>query len=165
MTHRHVPYRRPTMPDQVQRFIPEGPRATLTPEDVDAFVAAAHQSRGLRMQVLGALRSDASNGAEVLLSLTALIISVLGVALTALNAGLDASSAPAVLLRSLEAVGLFVLLVVFVSVAGAAHLRKLTAAAWLAAYEDGLAEAALTAQTTQVERSRGSGRIRWLDRS
>lgn len=83
------------MPAEVQRFIPEGPRAVLTPEDVDVFVAAAHQSRSVRMQVLGALRSDASNGAEVLLSLSALIISVLGIAFTAINTGLDAISGPA----------------------------------------------------------------------
>lgn len=164
LAHRYVPYRRAEMPADVQQFIPEGPRAALTPEDVDAFVAAAHQSRSVRLQVLGALRSDASNGAEVLLSLTALIVSVLGVALTALNAGLDASSVPAVLLRSCEAVGLFALLVVFVSMAGAAHIRKLTAAAWLAAYEDGLADAAREAQQIPALRATRSGRARWWDR-
>lgn len=161
-THRYVPYRRTKMPAEVQRFIPEGPRAVLTPEDVDAFVTAGHQSRSVRMQVLGALRSDASNGAEVLLSLTALVISVLGIAFTAINAGLDAFPGPgAVFLRSAEAAVLLVVLVVFVSLAGAAHIRKLTAAAWLAAYEDGIADAARQAESIQPTPGKGSARSRW----
>lgn len=165
LTHRYVPYRRAAMPVEVQRFIPEGPRAALTPEDVDAFVAAAHQSRSLRMQVLGALRSDASNGAEVLLSLTALVVSVVGIAFTAINAGLDTVAGPGVvLLRGVEATGLFVLLALFVSVAGAAHLRKLTAVAWLAAYEDGLTDADRQAEQMQPTRSKGTGRGWWWDR-
>lgn len=164
-THRYVPYRRAEMPAEVQRFMPAGPRAALTPEDVDAFVAAGHQSRSLRMQVLGALRSDASNGAEVLLSLTALVISVLGIAFTAINAGLDAFPGfGTVLLRSVEAAVLLVVLVVFVSMAGAAHIRKLTAAAWLAAYEDGLADAARQAEQMQPVRAKVTERSRWWNR-
>lgn len=165
LTHRYVPYRRAEMPAEVQRFVPNGPRAALTPEDVDAFVAASHQSRSLRMQVLGALRSDASNGAEVLLSLTALIISVLGIVFTAINAGLDEFPGPAaVLLRAAEAAVLLVVLVRFVSVAGAAHIRKLTAAAWLAAYEDGLADAARQAEQMQPARAKGTERSWWWNR-
>jgi hypothetical protein len=165
LTHRYVPYRRAEMPADVQQFIPEGPHATLTPEDVDMFAAAARQSRSLRMQVLGALRSDASNGAEVLLSLTALIVSVLGISFTAINAGLDAFPGPgAVFLRSVEAAVLLVVMVVFVSMAGAAHIRKLTATAWLAAYEDGLADAAREAPQIPAARATRSGRARWWDR-
>lgn len=117
------------------------------------------------MQVLGALRSDASNGAEVLLSLTALVISVLGIAFTAINAGLDGSPGPAaVLLRAAEAAVLLVVLVRFVSVAGAAHIRKLTAAAWLAAYEDGLADAARQAEQAQPVGAKRTRRARWWRR-
>lgn len=130
------------MPADVQRFIPHGPDAELTPEAVDEFVEAAGASRSLRMAVLGALRSDAGNGAEVVLSLMALLISVVGVSLNLLNSGLDPQKEWAVLLRAGEALALFIAVLVIASLAAAAHVRKLTAMVWLAAYE-----AALRAQT------------------
>lgn len=126
------------MPADVQRFIPHGPDAELTPDAVDEFVKAAGASRSLRMAVLGALRSDAGNGAEVVLSLMALLISVVGVSLNLLNAGLDAQKDWAVLLRAGEAVTLFIAVLAIVSLAAAAHVRKLKAAVWLAAYEEAL---------------------------
>lgn len=102
------------------------------------------------MAVLGVLRGHAANGAEVGLAAVALIVSVLGVAFTLLNTTQGGQGWIA-FVPVFEAVVVVWFGVAAAKVALAAHVRKMTAVAWLGAYEDALSS----------EGRRSSIRLRW----
>ena len=96
---------------------------------------------------MGVLRTHTASSAEVVLSGTALLVSVAGVVLAATRVAV--ADWGSVIVSGAEAVALFGVVLWVLRRAGAPHVRKLTAMAWLAAYEDGLKE-----QAQQVRRPR-----------
>lgn len=105
------------------------------------------------MAVLGVLRAHASNGAEVGISLTALMIAVLGFAFGLLNAGTQFGGW-LTLIPLLEVIAVIVGVGSIIRAAVAAHIRKMTAVTWLGAYQDALATKASHVSRRPLRRSR-----------
>lgn len=106
--------------------------------------------RDIRMQVLGVLRTHSANGAEVPASILSLTLGSSGAVATAL-VGLGSAHG--------WAAPLIALLTAFFLLRGvrdlsAAHIRRLTSLAWLAALEDGLAEHRASLHQPKRERRR-----------
>ncbi len=136
LDHKDVPYITERVKVTARPFLPGDSQAKLDAAAVERFVSATAGDPDTRMAVLGVLRTHAANGAEVVLSGTALLISVAGVILAALRGG--AGDGWSVLVSAAEAAALFGVVLWVLKRAGAAHVRKLTALAWLGAYEDAL---------------------------
>ncbi|MBD8586010.1 hypothetical protein IFT90_15750 [Frigoribacterium sp. CFBP 8766] len=137
LASKHVPYLNDRVLEQARPFLPTGPTSALSSRDVDTFVSRTVDDPDTRMAVLGVLRAHANNGAEVILSLFALLLSVLSVAFSLLRP----AEAPSWVGRLIViALAIFILVAVMqvIRMAAAAHARKITAIAWLGAYEDGL---------------------------
>ena len=144
-----VPYLTDAVLPAARSYLPAGPDARLTASDVERFRCETASEPAIRMAVLGVLRAHASNGAEVGISVTALMVSVLGFAFSLLNT----IARPAGWLTAvpvLEAIAILVFASLVIRAAVAAHLRKMIAVTWLGAYQDVLAET----PTTTVRRGR-----------
>lgn len=128
---KHVPYVSTKVMDGALVYLPANSHAELTIELVAYFVTSTRERPDARLAVLGTLRTHAANGAEVPLSAMALLFS--GFAL--LFAGFHSLPLVATIMGAVVVIA--ALSVIRMSVA--AHARKLVAAAWLAAYEDGIA--------------------------
>lgn len=138
VTSRFVPYITDAVLPGAVTYLPDGPAARLTATDVDRFVTDTESEPGVRMAVLGVLRAHASNGAEVGISLTALMIAVLGFAFGQLNGAAQLSGWLA-FIPVLEVIAVLVAVGFIIQAAVAAHIRKMTAVTWLGAYQDALA--------------------------
>lgn len=138
VTSRFVPYITDAVLPEAIAYLPSSPAARLTARGVNEFVTGTASEPGVRMAVLGTLRAHASNGAEVGISLTALMIAVLGFAFGLLNAVAEFSGWSA-LIPLLEVSAVVVAVGFIVRAAVAAHIRKMTAVTWLGAYQDALA--------------------------
>ena len=138
VTSRFVPYITEAVLPEAMAYLPSGPATRLTATDVNRFVTGTASEPGVRMAVLGVLRAHASNGAEVGISLTALMIAVLGFAFGLLNAVAEFRGWFA-LIPLLEVIAVVVAVGFIVRAAVAAHIRKMTAVTWLGAYQDELA--------------------------
>ncbi|MEN0101384.1 MAG: hypothetical protein AAGC90_00550 [Curtobacterium sp.] len=136
LDHKDVPFITSRVKDSALPFLPDRSRAPLDAAAVERFVSLTAADPDTRMAVLGVLRTHAANGAEVVLSATALLISVAGVVLAATR--IDAGGGLGVLISVAEAAALFGVVLWVLRRAGAAHIRKLTALVWLGAYEDAL---------------------------
>lgn len=136
LDHKDVPYITDQVKATARPFLPDRSRAPLDAAGVDRFIALTEGDPDTRMAVLGVLRTHAANGAEVVLSATALLISASSVVLAATRIGVEGGRALA--LSVAEAAALFGIVIWVLRRAGAAHIRKLTALAWLGAYEDAL---------------------------
>jgi len=136
LDHKDVPYVTDRVKVAARAFLPDSSQAQLDAAAVERFVSATTDDPNTRMAVLGVLRTHAANGTEVVLSGTALLISVAGVVLAATQNG--DGSGWSVLISVAEAAALLGVVVWVLRRAGAAHVRKLTALAWLGAYEDAL---------------------------
>jgi len=163
LDHKDVPYITHRVEASAKEFLPSD---RLNAGAVERFVSQTADDPDTPMTVLGVLRTHAANGAEVVLSGMALLISVMGVVLAATRVT-DGGNL-AVLVSVAEVLGLFGVVLWVLRRAGAAHARELTALVWLAAYEDALkSQPRLTAAPVK-ERNRhdaGSGRpggVRWL---
>ena len=130
LVHKHVPYVVEDLRSEVRRHLPTGPKSPISAEVVRQFVEETRKFPNDRLAVLSVLRTHASNGAEVPLSVIALLVAALAVL-----AGSN-SSIPYFGLG--VSVLLLILIAAIVAMASAAHLRKLTATVWLRAYEDAL---------------------------
>ncbi|MDF2915812.1 MAG: hypothetical protein K0S70_29 [Microbacterium sp.] len=138
VTSRFVPYITDAVLPEAVTYLPDGPAARLTATDVDRFVTGTEFDPGVRMAVLGVLRAHASNGAEMGISLTALMIAVLGFAFGQLNAASQLSGWLA-FVPVLEVIVVLGAVGCIIQAAVAAHIRKMTAVTWLGAYQDALA--------------------------
>lgn len=114
--------------------LPDGPEAFLDSTRVSRFVSSARADENLRLQVLSVLRTHSANGVETPAAIFALFIAAAGSYISTLIAMSDfgAAIALAVVAPSLLGVARFA------AVAAALHVRRLTALAWLAAYEEAL---------------------------
>lgn len=137
-TSRFVPYITAAVLPAARPYLPHGPHAALTAADVDRFVTDTAHSPGTRMAVLGVLRAHGANGAEVGISVAALLISALGLAFNLLKVAAR-SDGWLQIIPILEAVAIVLAASFIIHVAGAAHIRKMTAVTWLGAYQDALA--------------------------
>lgn len=135
---KNVPYVSDRVRVAARPFLPTGPDSKLDAAGVVRFVSETDDDPDTRMAVLGVLRTHAANGAEVALSGMALLISVLGVAFSLLRS--DQWDGWLVLISTAEAAVIVVFVVRVLRLAAAAHVRKMTALAWLGAYEDALKE-------------------------
>lgn len=153
-TSRFVPYVTEAVLPAARDYLPHNPEARLTAADVDHFVSGTADSPDTRMAVIGVLRAHSSNGAEVGLSVAALLVSVLGLALNLLNIAAQPGGWWH-LVPILEAVGIMAAASFLVRIAVVAHIRKMTAVTWLGAYQD-----ALSKPTTEASSRRG-----WFRRS
>jgi hypothetical protein len=136
---RFVPYITSRVWGPARPFLPASADARLRAVDVAAFAREAERNPDVRIAVLGVLRAHAANGAEVVLSAVAFVVSIMSLAFAMLNA----SGVYVGWLRLIpvcEAAALFVFGLILVRLALAAHVRKMTAVAWLGAYEDALRE-------------------------
>ena len=136
LDHKDVPYISERVKASARPFLPEHSRAELDAGKVDAFVQETAHDPDTRLAVLGVLRTHASNGAEVVLSGFALLLSVVGVALAATQQ--SALSGWTKLIPVVEVIALLFVVLGVLRLAGAAHIRKITALVWLATYEDAL---------------------------
>lgn len=166
LDHRDVPYITHQVEASAKAFLPNSSRARLNASVVERFVSETADDPDTRMAVLGVLRTHAANGAEVVLSGTALLISVMGVVLAATR--VTDGGNWALFVSVAEVVGLFGVVLWVLRRAGAAHARKLTALVWLAAYEDALKWQPRSSEEPVKENDRrGAGRgrsgvVRWL---
>ena len=128
--HKYVPYVIGDLRPGVRRHLPAGPKTPITAKVVSRFISETRKHPEDRLAVLSVLRTHAANGAEVPLSLVALMVAALAVLATSQSDipyfALGVSTALVILIASI------------VKMASAAHLRRLTATVWLRAYEDGL---------------------------
>lgn len=131
LSAKSVPYLPDELSDVARAFLPTSHADRLTMDRVFEFEKATRRNPEARLQILGILRSHSANGAEVPLSMVAVIISACALTF----AGTNSQAVVAVILGSVLAVAS----IWFVRVASAAHARRLTASVWLAAYEDALA--------------------------
>lgn len=154
---RFVPYITDAVLPEAVAYLPTGPESRLTATGVDRFIARTATEPGVRMAVLGVLRAHASNGAEVGISLTALMIAVLGFAFGLLNAGTQFGGW-LTLIPLLEVIAVIVGVGSIIRAAVAAHIRKMTAVTWLGAYQDALATQASHVSRRPLRRSRASRR-------
>lgn len=141
---RFVPYITDAVLTEARDHLPHNAESRLTAADVDRFVSETADAPDTRMAVLGVLRAHSSNGAEVGVSVTALLVSVLGVTLNLLSIAAQPDGWWQ-LIPILEAIGIMVVASLFIRVAVAAHVRKMTAVTWLGAYEDALTRSAAKA--------------------
>jgi hypothetical protein len=137
-TSRFVPYITAAVLPEARPYLPHGPDAALTATDVDRFVTDTAHLPGTRMAVLGVLRAHGANGAEVGISVAALLISALGLAFNLLKVAAQADGWLQAI-PILEAVAIVLAASFVIHVAVAAHIRKMTAVTWLGAYQDALA--------------------------
>lgn len=88
LTSRYVPYITDAVLPAARDHLPHGTEARLTSKDVARFVSETCDTPDTRIAVLGVLgvlRAEGSNGAEVGLFVATLLVSVLGLALNLLN--------------------------------------------------------------------------------
>lgn len=137
---RFVPYITDAVLPEAAAHLPKGPESRLTAAEVERFVADTRARPEVRMAVFGVLRAHASYGAEVGISLMALLVAVLGFALGLLNT-VTRYEGWLGLIPVLEVIGVVLALKVVIQAAVAAHIRKMTAVTWLGAYQDALADA------------------------
>lgn len=136
LEHKDVSYITERVKVAARAFLPDGSQAQLDAAAVDRFVSATADDPDTRLAVLGVLRAHAANGAEVMLSGFALLISVVGVLIAVTQTG--SAGAWVLLISVAEVVALIFVVAWALRVAGAAHIREITALVWLAAYEDPL---------------------------
>lgn len=141
-----VPYLTDAVLPAARGYLPAGPDARLTASDVKRFCRETASEPGTRIAVLGVLRAHASNGAEVGISVTALMVSVLGFAFSLLNT-IARPAGWLTVVPILEAIAVFVFASLVIRAAVAAHFRKMIAVTWLGAYQDALAERPLPTAT------------------
>lgn len=141
LASKHVPYLNDRVREQAKPFLPTTPNSALNSRDVHAFVSGTAEDADTRMAVLAVLRAHANNGAEVILSMFALLLSVLSITFSLLR---PPHAESWVVKLMLIALAIFICAVVMhvVRMAVSAHARKVTAIAWLGAYEDGLKQTA-----------------------
>lgn len=141
-----MPYITDAVLPAARPYLPQGPDAALTATDVDRFVSDTAHAPGTRIAVLGVLRAHGANGAEVGISVAALLVSAIGLTFTLLSAAARFNGWLQVI-PILEAAAIVLAASFVIHVAVAAHLRKMTAVTWLGAYQDALAGPAAAAAT------------------
>lgn len=129
-----VPYVTDRVPPEAVAYLPAGHDARLNAAKVSAFVRETEDLPDVRLAVLGVLRSHSVNGAETPTAVVSIVLAAFAVVISVVTTMGGLGSAVGYLL----AVGLVVVGVVFTRFAFAAHVRRMTSAVWLAAYEDAL---------------------------